>query len=208
MTEHRSWPRAEFDSKVLKAGGAGRLRSLEQFAAAVDTHARGIVEDAERVRAMRWKEGYEAGLAEGRAVMLRELLAQREAGIAMVRELEDRAVELVLAATRRIVGELDESEIIARMVDLSLAELRPFRNFEIAVPAGLTRRLTTPLRQLVARRLPGAEVEIIGDEGLEDASCRIATEGGFLHLSIEELLGTLANEIDQRMNIHTADMDP
>ena len=192
------WPRAILSHKVLRADLAERLHSLDRYAAAIDSHAREIVEDAERIRTRRWQEGYAAGLAEGRRVILEEVLRQREAALAMLAELENSAVSLVIDATRRIIGELDDAEAITRMVDLSLAELRPFRTVAISVPPALLHRLKTPLRQLVERRLEGANVEITGSDDLTGSECRIATEGGFLQLSIEDLLAALQHEIGRQ----------
>ncbi|MEZ5836341.1 MAG: hypothetical protein R3D03_11490 [Geminicoccaceae bacterium] len=203
MTEQVSgdgqWPRIRSQEKVLKAPAIEHLSSIDRYAEVVDGRAREIIAQAEGLREERQREGYEAGLAEGRQVMLQLLLAQQDATGRMLAELEERAVGLVIEATRRVVGTLDHAEVMARMVALGLADLRGYRELTILVPAGFAQRLNQPLRRLVQKRLPEAEVVVRGDENLAVPDCRIVTEGGFLQLSVEALIDGLEREIRERI---------
>jgi flagellar biosynthesis/type III secretory pathway protein FliH len=163
------------------AEALGLLRAAQSLRADMATR----VADAEARGAV---EGHRAGLAAGEADAVREQsawlfdanLKAAEARAAMRRE----TAALVVAALRRVAGELGPDTVVAGLAERAVADLAPDRRMTVKVAPA---RLESVAARL--RHVPLLSVE--PDPGLGDSDCVIETSLGRTLAGLDVQIETL-----------------
>lgn len=168
----------------------------------VKGHVYQRIVDAERVLAEAEAEGRraydeavacgrEAGENEGRnasAALMAETLAEARS---YLRGAEERLVGIVTEAVRRILGEFDDTELVARMVGRLVREAEGEGKIRLRVSPRQFEAVRERARQLQSASAGGESIEVIADADVDDGGCRMETELGFVSTSIEEQLEAL-----------------
>lgn len=181
--------------KVLKAANIAIIQEIDTFVALQHRKANQVVDEANELKKTRAVEGFEAGYKDGMAKACAELLALQDAADQMVQTFEDRAIDLVLSATQRIVGKIEDHKFVGRMVQQALGEMRDQRKLRIRISPLMHDRLHAPLLNLATKRLPNCQIYIDADENLDRRECLIESAHGFLRLEINLLLQTLEKNL-------------
>jgi type III secretion protein L len=193
---------ADGANALLASGWRVPRKHIEEFAsipAVVDALAARSVEqqrladvEQERCRA----QGYAEGLAQAEAQAADNLAALTICVSDIRRDLESRVGELALAVVRRLVGELDPSELFpgfaARIVGSALTEqpLKVRARFEDLDMA----------RRALAR--VGADLEVIADPGLALGEIVVETTRGRIRSSLSAQLTELESRLCSKERCH------
>lgn len=143
------------------------------------------------------EQGRRDGEAEGRkraAALMADTVAAAQG---QLRASEKRLIAIVMEAVRRIIGEIDDTELTSMLVRKLVAEAETEGRIRLRVAPG---RLTTV--QDCVRRMPsrhgGMElVEVVSDPSMEDRACRMETELGFVETSVDAQLEVLQAALEK-----------
>ena len=181
VLKRTAWGDVVTDQPVLEPGALAVLDRIE--ALEVEAQA-GIAHEREQARS----EGYRAGLLEGRAQAVRDVVGWSRDLQAQAHALERYVVRAIDAALVSVFGELPREVALPAMIGRALGAVDP--------PGRLTLRVNPSDQGLAHAALDRAEahrlqVGVVGDAGLPPGACRLESEGGCLDAGLEVQLAAL-----------------
>jgi flagellar biosynthesis/type III secretory pathway protein FliH len=172
------------DSPIIKRS----QRADFTDAASLLQAASAIRDRAETDTAAARSRGHAEGLAEAKAtartMVAEELTAFAAAVDGYARARRDDVAEAAYAAVRAIIGEIDDKDLVGRLVDRTLARLPG--NGPIAVT------VAPEMLDLLAGRLTSDQVTVIADPTLGATGCHVRTSDGQVIASLSIQLDALA----------------
>ena len=176
--------------RVMKSADYARLREASGLLAAAREEAGELRERSAAAFEEEKKRGFEAGLKEAKAELARMQIAQAERSRTWVEGMERRLAELVAEAVERILGELDDTEVLARVVRRALDDFQGLPSLRLRVAP----ETAEPLRRALAeqlRRNAATPVRIEPDPSLGAGDCVLESPLGVVDLSLPHQLDVL-----------------
>jgi len=173
-------PAAEIDAWQT---GSAYLQEATREAERLREEAKDVVEHARQ-------RGFDAGRQEGAKATARLLAETAARADQQLAQADHQIIDLALAVVRRVLGELDVDEQIARAITQALAQQRQNQPLTLHVPPNQADHLRTRIETMVdatQRHL----ITIEPDDHLKPGQCRLASDIGFVDLGIEAQLNAL-----------------
>lgn len=175
----------------------GPIITREEFAVVLD--ARDIIAraeaEAEQIRtaardaaAQERERGYRDGIEQAKAEMAERVVETMSQSATYFSRLEEALVDLVVKATRRVIGELDAPERASRIVRQALELLRQENHVRIKVPPALRDALQARVNALLSEFPRIRFLDIEADPRLPEDGCVLETELGVIDASVETQL--------------------
>lgn|SRR5690606_20606489 len=175
----------------------GPIITREEFAVVLD--ARDIIAraeaEAEQIRtaardaaAQERERGYRDGIEQAKAEMAERVVETMSQSATYFSRLEEALVDLVVKATRRVIGELDAPERASRVVRQALELLRQENHVRIKVPPALRDALQARVNTLLSEFPRIRFLDIEADPRLPEDGCVLETELGVIDASVETQL--------------------
>lgn len=133
------------------------------------------------------QDGVAAGEQQAAALMTGTLAAAQK----YWRTSERRLVGIVVDAVRRIIGEFDNSEIVAGMVGSLIGEARDEGKIRLFVSPDHRDEVESRVREICDLYPDIEPTEVIEDAAIEAHACRIETEFGVVETSVESQIESL-----------------
>ncbi|WP_144110569.1 FliH/SctL family protein [Paraburkholderia sp. BCC1886] len=152
----------------LRAIDAGRAAETAEERRRLGTEVRALKRRA-------WRHGHAAGTA----AALREHAGQMAAAAFIAHRLEDRLMQIVLAAVHDIVGELPPSAALTQQLLRSISVSQSQRLISVRVAPGVF-EAARGLIAAVEAELDTPLCTVLADAGLPAYSCVIETESGVI----------------------------
>lgn len=177
----RDLPRAP-GRKIVRAAEESAWRDGFRFLTEIRS-----IQAAERAR----------GFAEGKAAGSQEasrLVAQTSAQVQKyMASLDKQVAQLAFDIVRRVLGEFDDSELVARAARAALADLREAKAVTIKVHPSAALRVSEAIADLVeAGGEDGFAVSIETDAEMAEQSCVLSTEFAVVEATVETQLAAIA----------------
>lgn len=175
----------ESGAKIVKADDYAAVVKAESIIAEAQAEADRLVSAAQDVYNGEKKRGYEDGIAEGRMAMSEQLMDMTAKSINFFGGLEEEVVELVIQAIKRILGSIDSSDLIVKVVRNALAVARNQHEVKIRVAPSQVAVLNQRLNELLAD-YPGINyLMVVEDQRLPNNGCILETDLGLVEASID-----------------------
>ena len=183
------------DGKIVPGEQYQAYLDAQGIIAAAQAQAKQIVADAEREYEAQKQQGFEDGMTEGRMEMAEKMVDSVAKSVDYFSDLEDRMVELVVKALKKVVGEMDARERIVAVVRHALAVARNQAKITIrACPAEvevLQERLADIMRPYPAINF----IDIVPDSRLTEGGCILETDIGVVDASIDVQLQAIERSL-------------
>jgi type III secretion protein L len=175
---------------VLRAAEAAVWQDGFRFLAAVRRVAAQVNEIARKTYAVEYARGFAEGKAAGAseaARLVSETTAKVDRHLASV---EQEIGALALNVVRRVLGELDVGELIARTAAQAVAEFRREKWLKVTVHPAAADRVRAVLAALPPDGGPTVTVE--SDAALDERACIVASDIAVVDASLETQLKAFA----------------
>jgi type III secretion protein L len=175
---------------VLRAAEAAVWQDGFRFLAAVRRVAAQVNEIARKTYAVEYARGFAEGKAAGAneaARLVSETTAKVDRHLASV---EQEIGALALNVVRRVLGELDVGELIARTAAQAVAEFRRGKWLKVTVHPAAADRVRAVLAALPPDGGPTVTVE--SDPALDERACIVASDIAVVDASLETQLEAFA----------------
>jgi type III secretion protein L len=180
---------AEPGARIVRAADAAAWQDGHRFLEAV-RQAAGKVEESAHAA---YTEAYEKGYADGRAAGAIEATRMvRDTTLAVDRylaRLESEVGALALSVVRRMLGDLDVTDLVARAAAQALAEFRHAKSLRVAVHPGAVDRVNAALAAFMQGEV---RVTVDSDTALDQGACIIASDFAVVDASLDVQLRALA----------------
>jgi type III secretion protein L len=180
---------SEPGSRIVRAPQAEAWQDGFEFLAAVRAVASRVDEEARATYAAAYERGYE----EGRAAGAQEASALvRDTTLAVDRylaKLENEIGALAMSVVRRVLGELDVKDLVARAAIQALTEFRQQKNLRVTVHPAAADRVRTALDAC------GLTATVESNSGLDEGACTVASDFAVVDAGIDVQLRALTADL-------------
>ena len=180
--------------RVLRAADVAVLLEANAVLAAARARAEEMNRQAEAAYEARREEGYRDGQEEGRLEHAEKVLETVLSSVDYLSSLENTLVDVVTSSIRKVIGELDASELIVRVVRNALTTVRNQQRVTIRVAPADEKAVSEALAAMI-QTAPGGVgfLDVRADARLERGSCLLESELGVVDASLETQLKALEN---------------
>ena len=142
------------------------------------------------------ERGRQEGAAEGRQTVAALMTNTAAAAQRFWQQSERRLVGIVVDALRRIIGEIDGSDVVAGLVEQLLGEVRDEGKIRLRVSPDQIRDVENRIVELSKKYSDIASIEVIGDRAVEQNACCVETELGVVNTSVEAQIESLRTALE------------
>lgn len=182
-------------ARVLKAADYARLLEAEDILAEARREADAIRAAAQAEAAETRAGGYAEGLRQGKDESAAHMLRVLEQGRNYLQENEARVVTLVLAVLKKVLGDMDEKDVVVRMVRTAMALVSRQNQVKVLVSPGMVEAVKAELAGILAPYPNVTTVEVMGDAALTVGKCVLETRAGRVESSLEAQIRTIARTL-------------
>jgi type III secretion protein L len=177
-------------SRIVRAAQVDAWQDGFRFLAAVREAADKVEDNARSTYAAAYAKGYAEGRAAG-AIEATRLVRDTTLGVdRYLAKLESEIGALALSVVRRVLGDLDRADLVARAAAQAVAEFRQEKSIKVTVHPAAADRVSKALAGLT--QCNGATVMVEADPALDEGACIVASDFAAVDASIETQLQAFA----------------
>lgn len=182
----------ESPESVVKAEDVAALVKAEAIIAAAEEEAKVIADQAKKDHESEKRRGYEDGLAEGRAEILKKKLELIEESVKYMQTVEGEISELVIKALKKCLSEIGDTEVVTQIVKKSMRSIvRNQREITIKVAPAMVESVKKWSETILSEFPTLTYVEVVEDSRLSETACVVDTAAGSVEASVEGQLRAL-----------------
>ncbi len=193
-----------FSSPVLKAREVGDLVEGRAAVQRAKLQARQLLAEARKVREEAYERGYAEGLATGNAEAATRMIGLVASSVEYLGQREREVAAVVIATVNRVLGALDQDELILHAVRRSLAELRNQQSVTVRAAPG---NANTLLDGLPHDHAEVGVLNVVADERLSEDECIIETDIGIVNINRNDFIDALKVRIGRRLGLGVEQLD-
>ena len=162
---------------ILRAESISAWHNGEKFLENAKIQAAEIEKQALEEARKAWQQGYEEGRQAGledAARLALKITAERDD---YLNSLTSRLAQTIDASVRKILGEIEDSELITAVARNAIKEMREFQKVFLRVPLGMAGELEK--REVFSR---GTNIILQEDDTLQGSMCCLDTPLGIIEL--------------------------
>lgn len=186
-------------NRLIKADDYGQMIAANEILDAVHEKATETMAQAREIFESKKKQGYEDGLEEGRMEHLEKIMDTSMKAIDYFESMEKSIAALVTQCLEKILGEMDNDDLILRVVRSGLAIARNEQRVVVRVcPADL--KAVQGANSILLQAYPGISVlDITEDPRLKRGACIVESELGVVDASLETQVAAVKRAIAKRI---------
>ena len=187
-------------SRILKRADHVLILEGQQIIDAAQREADLIRQQAETDAELKRQEGFAKGEAEGKAILADQILSTMSQSAAYFTKVELAMVDLVMRAVRHVLGEMDQREVIERVVRRALETTRNENQVTVRVAPAQAEHLKSRLQEMVQSFPKIQFLDIQPDSRLPDQGCVLETEIGVVDATLEAQLKAIEKALIRAMH--------
>ncbi|GAB1409632.1 HrpE/YscL family type III secretion apparatus protein [Desulfovibrionales bacterium] len=186
--------------RVLKEKDLMLLHQAQSILDQAQNQARQILDDAKAEYEQQRKQGYEDGKNEGKLEHAEKIMETVLSSVEFIENIEATLVHVVGQAIRKIIGELDDTDRIVRVVRTALTTVRNQQHVTIRVAPADAEAVSTALAGFLTSS-PGGKsfLDLVPDARLDRGACLLESELGVVDASLETQLKALENAFQSKI---------
>ena len=186
-------------SKVL---AQERLQTLREAASLIDVateRARNIIADANGAHEAERRKGYAQGLDEARREQATQGIVNVARNIDFLEKSEDRIVDLVMQAVRKVIEGFGDRERTVAAVRSVLAIARDQKQVTLRLSPEQADALRAQIQDMMAAYPSIDFIEVVSERQLTGDACVMESEMGVVEASIEIQLAAIQSAFDRTL---------
>jgi type III secretion protein L len=186
-------------SKVL---AQERLQTLREAASLIDVateRARNIIADANGAHEAERRKGYAKGLDEARREQATQVIENVARNIDFLEKSEDRIVDLVMQAVRKVIEGFGDRERTVAAVRSVLAIARDQKQVTLRLSPEQADALRAQIQDMMAAYPSIGFIEVVSERQLTGDTCVMESEMGVVEASIEIQLAAIQSAFDRTL---------
>lgn len=189
------------EARVVKARDYLAYLEADQVLAEARRQAEGILADARSQLEAERARGYEEGMAQAKAELAEQMLETVGGAVDYFARVEKRVADVVASSVRKILGELDDHELILRIVKNALQVVRNQRQVTLRVSPDQEPVVRERIGEILAEDSGTSFIEVVPDYRLQRGGCILETEVGVVDASAEVQLAALEKALKSRIGL-------
>ncbi len=175
--------------KIIKADDYLSYLQANEIIQKAEDKANEILLEAQKIYDEKKEEGYQDGILEGKMETAEKMLDTALAAVDYLEGLEENIVSLVSTAARKVIGEIDDKELIVRIVKNALLQVHSQQKVLIRVSPKDEEHVRNSL-EFMLKSAPGSLsfIDVAVDPRMNKGDCILESELGILDASLETQL--------------------
>jgi len=186
-------------TKVIKKEAYGLMTQANDILEQARQKASKIIVQANEIYEAKKDQGYEDGLEEGRIAHAEKLMDAAMQAVDYLETLEKSVAGLVIQCLEKVVGEMDDQNLILRIVRSGLAVTRNENRVTVRVCEAELAWVRNAISSLLQSHPGISALDIVADSRLQKGACLIESELGVVDASIDTQLEALRRAIAKRI---------
>ena len=187
---------------------AGNVVKAETYAEYIDAKAMfadaarekdRIREEAAGLLEQERRRGYEEGMEEAKLEMAEQMITVVSGTVDYLAKIEKDVVDVVSRSLERILGEIDDDELIVRIVRDSLKAVRNQKQLILRVAPEQLQAVKTRVDEILADFPAIVDLQVTGDSRLSRTGCILESEIGIIDASLEGQLATIRKSFEKTL---------
>ena len=189
--------------RILRAKEARAWQDGYGFLDVARREAEQLRDSARRAYASEYAQGYNDGKAGGDAEAAR-IVSEAAAEVdRYLGGIQAEVIDLALDVVKRMLGEFDVSELVAKAASQAIAEIRRSKYLRVSVHPDAVTAVQDELRSILSESDLGMTVEIDADNTLDPGACIVSTDIAVVDASIDAQLKAIAAAITTKSGAQT-----
>jgi type III secretion protein L len=181
--------------KILKAKTYAAYVDSQSIIANANKESERIKKESLEAFEAEKKKGFEQGLAEGKAQIAQHMMDSITATIKNLESFESEVVEIVMQAVRRILGQMDNTELITRIAKNAVGLVKNQKRVVLRVNSKDAARLEHKISEMLAE-FPGISfIDIVPDQRLKEGDVMLETDIGAVDARLETQLDVIRKSL-------------
>jgi len=172
-------------ARVLPAAQYASFIEAEEVLAAARAEADRIRAEAQAEFESERQRGFQQGLEEARLESAEQMIENVSRTIDYFGKVEERMVDLVVQAMRRIIGEFDDRLRVITVVKSALAAVRNQKQVTLRVAPDRLEMVKTSTDEILSAYPGIGYMDLIPDSRLKGDACILETEIGIVEASLD-----------------------
>lgn len=170
---------------VIKQSQYAAALEADRIVARANADAAEIRRDAKEEYQRQKQQGYNDGMDQARTEFTQRMISNVVETVDYFKVVEERVVDVVCKSLRKIVGEIDERELIIKIAGQALCWARNQSHVTLRVAPSHAELLRKRVDEML-KNYPAIEVlDISVDEQMQQGDCILETEIGSVNASLE-----------------------
>ncbi|CAM2065484.1 HrpE/YscL family type III secretion apparatus protein [Sulfidibacter corallicola] len=183
--------------KIIKAAEYQAFTEAHALIEAARHEADRIVGEARVVYEQEKKRGYEDGLEEGKMNLSLQMMDTITQTVNYFAKIEEEITNTVILAVKKILGEIDDQELILRIVRSVLAVARNQKQVTLRVSPQQVETVKTNLTKIMADFPSINFIDVVADGRLGEGGCLLESEIGVVDASLDVQLKAIHNALQK-----------
>lgn len=185
------------DKKIIKASDYVEYVNAQDLLIKAKVEAEHIIKEAKAAYEQEQQRGYEDGLIEGKLSISEQMMENVAKTVDYFASIEDKIVETVIIALKKIIGEMNEKELIVGIVKNALALVRMQKQVTLRVCPTQKEMIQAELSNIIAE-FPGISfLDVVSDIRLKEGGCILETDIGVVDASIDTQLDAIKRALSK-----------
>jgi type III secretion protein L len=178
--------------KVIKSEVFAAKVSAQDIVLSARQKANKIIQDSQAIYEKEKQRGFNEGLEGGKAEASQLMMELLSKSVDNFEKSESDIIRIVSEALKRIVGEMNQGDLITQVVKNALKVIRNQKRALIRVCPSQAKILQTRIAELSSDNIGAVKlIEIVPDNRLKENQCILETEMGIIDASIQTQLDAI-----------------
>lgn len=162
-----------------------------------ESRADEIVNDAKAQAKIEKEKAFQEGVEEAKIQNAEQIIKTSGAVVDYLSSLEGKVVDLVCSSLRKILGEVDKTELASKVVSNALNIMRNQKQVTLRVNSEDLLRVRRQLNEIMAAYPSMSFLDLVEDPRLSEGGCILESEMGVVDASLNKQLETLESAMQK-----------
>ena len=184
--------------KIVKAHEAATLVAAENLLSQAQQEAGKIIAHARATYEAQEQKGYEDGLEKGKSELVEKIMDTTLATVDYLNSIEKTVADLVIKGIEKIIGQMDEEELVYKMVKSGIAVARNERKVVVKVSSQDLGIVQSRLDDMLSNYAGIGVLDVVEDRRMKKGDCIIESELGIVDASLTTQLAAIKRAVEKR----------
>ena len=185
----------EFDllpeQNLIKSSEYAAFAKAEDIIALAESKAKRIEDEAKQAYEDEKVRGHQEGMAEGKEKMTEHMIRYVQKTVEQLEHYEDTVVDMVMSAMKQVLGDMDDKDVITRVVNKALNLVKSQPKVVLRVCPAQVEMVEDQLKAIL-KQYPSIEfIDIQRDDRLSAGDCILETDIGVIDARLDLQLDSI-----------------
>ncbi len=185
------------EQNIIKSSEYAAFVKAEGIIALAEAKAKRIEDEAKEAYEEEKTRGLQEGMNEGKEKMTEHMIRYVQKTVEQLEHYEDTVVDMVMSAMKQVLGDMDDKEIITRVVNKALNLVKSQPKVILRVCPAQVEAVEGELKAIL-KQYPAIQfIDIQRDERLNSGDCILETDMGVIDARLDLQLDSIKKTLDK-----------